>query len=121
MDLKPKLTSHQILAKKFTPDVKGYQPEEVDRFLDEILDDYHVLEAFLKNEYQTLAALQEQNQLFKQRCQEFEVTIALLQDKVRTYESKQTLPSENLELIRRISALEKALWQKGVDPTKIKS
>ena len=58
MDLKPKLTSHQILAKKFTPDVKGYQPEEVDRFLDEILDDYHVMEAFLKNEYQTLAALQ---------------------------------------------------------------
>lgn len=120
MDLKPKLTSHQILAKKFTPDVKGYQPEEVDRFLDEIIDDYHMLETFIKTEYQTLEAYQEQYIATKQKLQEMEVMIALLQDKVRAYETRQGLPSENLEVLRRVNALEKALWQKGVDPTKIK-
>ncbi len=33
-----------ILDKKFTPNVKGYDPSEVDEFLDLILNDYLIME-----------------------------------------------------------------------------
>ena len=48
MDKKLNLTSDKIYAQKFTPNVKGYDPLEVDEFLDLVIADYTLIEAAKK-------------------------------------------------------------------------
>jgi DivIVA domain-containing protein len=48
MDENFNLTRDQILSKKFTPNVKGYDPDEVDDFLDLIIADYAAFERYMK-------------------------------------------------------------------------
>ena len=48
MENKIQLTKEIILNHQFTPNVKGYDPSEVDDFLDRIIEDYKTFEKFEK-------------------------------------------------------------------------
>ena len=54
MTMEIKLTANDILEKEFKKSVKGYHVDQVDKFLDEIMEDYQNFEA-------KLAALQQEN------------------------------------------------------------
>ncbi len=112
-----KLNSNKILAKEFNANVKGYAMSEVDAFLDVVIQDYEIFEEMMKD-YQSLkkefAKLKEshkklaiENAMYKQRL-----------DGIKANDSNASY--DNLELYKRISALEKALYIAGVDPTKVK-
>ena len=112
-----KLNSNKILAKEFSANVKGYCATEVDAFLDVVIQDYEIFEEMIKD-YQTLkkefAKLKEshkklaiENAMYKRRL-----------DGIK--ENDNNASYDNLELYKRISALEKALYVAGIDPTKVK-
>ena len=42
--MKLQLNAKDILNKQFEKDVKGYNPDEVDSFLDKVLTDYRMVE-----------------------------------------------------------------------------
>ena len=55
MDIK--LSANDILEKEFKKSVKGYHTEQVDKFLDQIMEDYHQFEATLEELRQENARL----------------------------------------------------------------
>ncbi len=122
MAYKLQLTSADILAKKFKADVKGYDATEVDTFLDHIITEFRHYEAFITTELLSLEKENAQYHTLKARYQEVEVELAILRDKFAglTKNDTVTINQNNLELHKRISLLEKALYRLGQDPTKIK-
>ncbi len=112
------LTSKDVLNKEFLKNVKGYDPLEVDNFLDMVLKDYKVVDDVVSN-------LNEQIVTLKKTNQELETEIETLKTNSNK-KSKQTFVVndysrlDNLELLKKISAYENKLYELGVDPSKIK-
>lgn len=101
-----KLTVEQIFDKEFHVDFKGYNATEVDQFLDMIMQDYE----FFQN------VMQEQKDLLDR----YEETLAQQKRMLLEYEGKSRAasetPSQNvsqLDLLRRVSKLEEAVFKKG--------
>ena len=120
MPLKLKLTSQAILDKKFPGSTPGYNPLQVDEYIDKIIKDYRFVEEnclILKKDYDELNAriekLEEENK---------QLSIENLKFKGRLSNVKEAdnVTSENIDLLKRINSLEKFIYEKGYDPTKIK-
>jgi DivIVA domain-containing protein len=120
MDKKLNLTSDKIYAQKFTPNVKGYDPLEVDEFLDLVIADYTLIEAAKKEEEKKANAQKKEVDRLYARCTTLEALLQSEKDKVSEYEKLSQQTGQNLDLIKRISAYEKKLWSLGIDPNKIK-
>lgn len=120
--MKKVLTAQEILNKKFTAEVKGYDPHEVDLFLDVVLKDYQMMEQFLAHE---LPKLQDQIQLvngLKKRIADLEIQVADMKDKVKVINANKTVEinQDNFLLIKKIGIYEKELFKLGIDPNKLK-
>jgi DivIVA domain-containing protein len=116
------LTSATILEKRFKQGIADYDALEVDKFLDQIKLDYEVWEAFIKD---TLPKLEQEVQLvasLRKRILELEVELAKTKEKLGVLKGNDTatINLTNIDYIKRIGDLERALYQAGIDPNKIK-
>ena len=85
------LTTQDILDKDFKIDARGYRPQEVDKFLDMVIKDY--------------TELTEENNRIKFEYRK-------LKDKIDSASIENGNTSNNLDLLRRISNLEKTVYGK---------
>lgn len=118
--MKLTLSSSQLLNKKFIGKSKGYDPLEVDMFIDEIIKDYLLVEnnVLLSNEdYQKIV---NSNSEMKNQIREQEIVIADYKNKFNGIRENKNISLENIEYLQRIAALEKYIYSLGQDPTKIK-
>ncbi|WP_042224080.1 cell division regulator GpsB [Oceanobacillus manasiensis] len=83
-----------ILEKEFKTGMRGYNQEEVDEFLDKIIQDYDLLK-------QEIDRLQQENERLKKTSS----------DHTRT-RSAQPAPQMNYDVLKRLSNLEKAVFGK---------
>ena len=120
MTLKLKLTSQTLLDKVFQGSTPGYNPLQVDEFIDRIIKDYKTVESnclMLQKDVDDLNAqindLTEENKKLK-------VENLRYQSRLSNIKEGDMVTSENVELLKRINALEKFLFDKGFDPTKIR-
>ena len=114
------LTSSDILKKIFTPNVKGYDPDEVDDFLDQIINDYRSYEKFAEETKGYIESLETQLRTAKERYSALEIEYTKANNRLAGIkQGSGNVTPENIELLKRISALEAALYQKGVDPRKV--
>lgn len=97
------LTTKDILEKEFNFDVRGYRPQEVDKFLDLVIKDYTEYQNIIKRLAGEIKNLESENQT--------------LQNEVRDLKSKLDLATSNsgksitnLDIIKRISDLEKIVY-----------
>ena len=88
-----KLNSKIILEKEFKKAMKGYSVDQVDQFLDQIMEDY---DAFDK----ILTELRAENTRLKEE----------LQNTVRKPQPTQTLGNTNFDILKRLSNLEKHVF-----------
>ncbi|MDD6711571.1 DivIVA domain-containing protein [Sharpea azabuensis] len=107
MENKIVLSPKKILNKQFQVDFKGYHAEEVDHFLDQVSADYTNFAAMLNESYEQIERLQRENQSLKKRINELERTS---QEHVA-----QADLSSNVDLLRRLSQLEKTVYNKHED------
>ena len=107
MENKIVLSPKKILNKQFQVDFKGYHAEEVDHFLDQVSADYTNFSAMLNESYEQIERLQRENQSLKKRINELERTS---QEHVA-----QADLSSNVDLLRRLSQLEKTVYNKHED------
>lgn len=120
MDNNLGLKSRDILEKKFTANVKGYDPDEVDHFLDQVLADYHAMEKIIKDQMPLLFKEIESLRELKRAHEELMLRYQNLEKKVLVLDKSQYTAMAKLDLLIRIDRLEKELYKAGRDPSKIK-
>jgi DivIVA domain-containing protein len=89
---KIKLTAKDILEKEFKTAMRGYKPEDVDKFLDLVIKDY---EAF----HQEIEDLQLENTKLKKQVEE-----------ASRRPAAQTAGTTNFDILKRLSNLEKHVF-----------
>jgi DivIVA domain-containing protein len=134
MELKLDLTAKKIFDQKFTKDVKGYNPDEVDAFLDRIIQDYLAVSQYQKQssayseglEEKIADAQNEKQALAEERDaaidakKKLELENASLKNKLGGIKPSDKPTAENIQYISRINQLEDFLYGIGYDPRTLK-
>lgn len=89
---KIQLTAKDILEKEFKTGMRGYKPEDVDKFLDLIIKDYEVMQ-------QEIEELQQDNLRLKKQL-----------DEASRRPSTQAAGTTNFDILKRLSNLEKHVF-----------
>jgi DivIVA domain-containing protein len=98
------LTMQSILEKEFKVDARGYRMQEVDQFLDIIIRDYNEYNNIINGLINEKKSLALENADLKQEVRDLKSTI----DTLKSGEKEIT----NVDLLRRISQLEKIILGK---------
>ena len=98
------LTTQDIYDKEFKIDARGYRPQEVDKFLDMVIKDYTEFMNIIRKLEKDNHALEEENSKLRAKYRK-------LKDNIEPA-SESTGTSNNLDLLRRLSNLEKIVYGK---------
>lgn len=98
------LTSGEILEKEFKIDARGYRLQEVDKFLDIVIHDYNEYNSIIKELAIQNNELHEENENLKKEVRNLKSNLEALK-----YAEKEVT---NVDLIRRVSQLEKIILGK---------
>lgn len=101
------LSSKEILEKEFKIDARGYRLQEVDKFLDIVIHDYNEYNSIIKELAITNNELSEENEKLKSEVRNLKSNLDALK-----YAEKEVT---NVDLIRRVSQLEKIILGKEND------
>ena len=91
------LTPKDILEKEFKIDTRGYRPQEVDKYLDDIISDYDVMISAIKDLEKDKKDLIDENIRLKQEIRNVRMKLDVLKD-------------SSADLLRRLSNLEKIIY-----------
>ena len=120
MAIKLVLSSEQISEKVFKGVPRGYDPYEVDKYLDLIIVDYEKVEANYLMSKSEVEDLNKKNEALKQEIKKLELEIGRYKSKYSNIKPNDNVTEDNINLIKRINALERFLWQNGFNPNSIK-
>lgn len=98
------LSIQDILEKEFKIDTRGYRPQEVDSFLDVIMRDYNEYNNIIKALVNDNKSLMAENHTLKEEVRNLKSSI-----EAAKYGEKEIT---NVDLLRRISQLEKIILGK---------
>ncbi|WP_041090070.1 cell division regulator GpsB [Jeotgalibacillus soli] len=90
-----KLTAKEILEREFKTAMRGYKPEEVDAFLDQIIKDYEAFQERIND-------LEKENQRLQQQVNE--------PPKRTQAPAPSTAGTTNFDILKRLSNLEKEVF-----------
>ncbi len=108
MAKKIQLSPKKILNKHFQIDFKGYSATEVDYFLDTVVEDYETFAQMLNESYEQIENLQKENEALKMKMANMKREHLIQQDNLRSMEENL---SSNVDLLKRISNLEKEVYK----------
>lgn len=100
-------TPQDILDKDFNVDTRGYRPQEVDKFLDLVIKDYTEFNSIIKK-------LLKDNRILEDEIAKLKQEIRRLKDTEEIVESS-TSRITNLDILKRLSSLEKTVYGKNTD------
>jgi len=100
------LSPEEIYEKEFKVDARGYRPQEVDNFLDIVIKDYTEFFRIIKGMEKELGALTKENSELKQQLRSVQTKLEAKE------ESGTNEGASNIDLLRRISQLEKFVYGK---------
>ncbi len=109
MQKKLTLSSEEIVNKEFSLQYKGYVPQEVDSFLDEVVKNFEIIEE-IRDYYETQnKALQKTNSTLRSKIDDLETRLEMERNKNNSIEKVDS--TSNLDLIKKIAKLESELFQ----------
>jgi DivIVA domain-containing protein len=100
------LTPEEILNKEFRIDTRGYRLKEVDQFLDEIIADYQAFNKIIRELEEEKANQNEVIMNLKQEIRDLKTTVEIS----RSAANRDEISGSNLDILKRLSALEKAVY-----------
>ena len=100
------LTPQEILDKEFKIDARGYRPQEVDKYLDMVIRDYTEFINIIKRNEREIKDLTEDNAKLKAEIR------SLREQLTASESSNNNAGTSNVDLLRRISQLEKVVFGK---------
>ena len=101
------LTAQDILEKEFKIDARGYRPQEVDKFLDMVIRDYTEYNSTIRQLEKEKKDLIDDNTKLKQ-----EIRYLKEQLEIKNSNESNTRALTNVDLLKRISQLEKVVFGK---------
>ncbi|MGN1337774.1 MAG: cell division regulator GpsB [Candidatus Coprovivens sp.] len=101
------LTPQDILDKEFKIDTRGYRPQEVDKFLDQVINDYNEFITIIKNLKKERDFLNDENNKLKNELRRLKANIEAAES------SASNNNVSNVDLLRRLSQLEKVVYGKN--------
>ena len=113
-------TSYTLLHKKITSNVKGYDPLEVDKVLDDIINDLEFYENYVLEAKDYISRLETEIKKNRDEINNLTTEKAILESRLGGIDNDNNVSRENIHLLQRIRLLENKLYEKGVDPNKIK-
>ena len=102
------LTPQDILDKEFKIDARGYRPQEVDKFLDQVINDYSEFINEIKRLRKDIVLLTDDNTKLKNELRRIKANIEAAEGSANA--SSQV---SNIDLLRRLSQLEKVVYGKN--------
>ena len=102
------LTPKKILDKEFKIDARGYRPQEVDKLLDMVIRDYSEFINTIKRQEREIKDLNDDNLKLKQEIRRLKMTI----EAAETDADGNPKNISNVDMLRRISQLEKIVFGK---------
>lgn len=99
------ITPDEIAEKDFEEVMRGYNPDEVDSFLDLILADYEKMEINIQELLDLISSLQKE--VDKLNAENLE-----LKGKAKYYDLSNTTSYSSVDLLKRISRLEEEVYRK---------
>ena len=102
------LTPQDILNKEFKIDARGYRPQEVDKFLDMVIRDYTEYNSIIKRLDKSLKDANEDNRKLQQEIRSLKEQLLIKTNE----ENNNTRQITNLDILKRISQLEKVVFGK---------
>ena len=108
-DDKLNLNPEEILNKEFKIDARGYRPQEVDKFLDLVISDYTEFNNIIKKLKKELTIVSDDNIKLKNELRRIKANIEAAEG---TAANNQV---SNVDLLRRLSQLEKVVYGKNED------
>ncbi|MBR2760758.1 MAG: DivIVA domain-containing protein [Solobacterium sp.] len=109
MSGKVNLDLQTILDKQFDIDFKGYSPDEVDSFLDLVMEDYQTYQDITAELNQKIAELERTNASLRAKLIEEE-------GRTRAMENNPTPAAQgaaNVDILKRLSRLEEQVFQQN--------
>ena len=100
------LTPQDILEKEFKVDARGYRAQEVDKFLDMIIKDYTEYNKMIKSLNREINTLTEENNRLRSELRKSKEL-----ESVAESDSRRSV--NNVDLLKRISQLEKIVYGKS--------
>ena len=95
------LSSQDILSKEFKIDTRGYRPQEVDKFLDVVINDYTEYENLLSRYEEEIKALMADNSRLKAEIRNLKSTLSVAENNKGV---------TNVDILRRLGELEKIVY-----------
>ncbi len=118
--IKLNLTSQDILNKQFKPSKSGYDSYEVDEFLDNIINDYRLVEKNMLLKKKQYDDLLKQFHETKEQKDKLEIKNRSYEDKLKDINDTSKVTIDNIDLIKKIDRYERFLWKQGINPNNIK-
>ena len=101
------LSSQEILEKDFKIDARGYNLQEVDKFLDIVIKDYNQYNSIIREIATMNNKLSNENEKLKEEIRNLNNDIEALK-----FSSENEKEVSNVDLLRRVSQLEKIILGK---------
>jgi len=120
MAVKLTLSSKEILEKVFPGAPRGYDPYQVDEFLDLILRDYTEIESNFLMKKEEIDALNAKVESLKKENQKLEIELGKYKERFSNIKASDEVTSDNINLIKQINKYETFLFKMGYDPKSIK-
>lgn len=95
------LTTNDILEKEFKIDARGYRPQEVDKFLDIVINDYTEYDKLLRRYDAELKSVLQENARLKSEIRNLKSTLSVAENNKGV---------TNVDILRRLGELEKIVY-----------
>lgn len=95
------LSPQDILEKEFKIDARGYRPQEVDKYLDNVIKDYVEFSSIIKKLYSEIQNLTIENEKLKAEIRKLRTNLDI---------AGSNRGVTNVDIIKRLSELEKAVY-----------
>lgn len=95
------LTTNDILEKEFKIDARGYRPQEVDKFLDIVINDYTEYDKLLRRYDAELKSVLQENAKLKSEIRNLKSTLSVAENNKGV---------TNVDILRRLGELEKIVY-----------
>ena len=98
------VTPDEISEKEFKIDLKGYRPDEVDAFLDLILEDYEKMENNIQELLDMISSL-------KDEIEKLNAENVELKGKEKYFDLSNTTQYSSVDFLKRLSRLEEEVYK----------